>query len=153
MKKILAFALTVLLVVGSILFSFWQRKKTPEEPEAVVWRMMEHSRWGNVQGYLECFTGSLRAQLETASREMTVARFSEYLKQSSARVKGIAVYDTQRPGDHQASLTVEYVYPDQNEKQRLGLRLEKGVWRIESTEVSQRIQPLIPYGKPVTETQ
>ena len=56
-------------------------------------------------------------------------------------------------GEGAAGFVVEYVYQSQNEKQRMSLKFENGLWRILSAEVSQRVQPLIPYGKPVTEAQ
>lgn len=151
MKKTVAFGLTVALAVAGAWWSYRQPNKSSEDPEAAIWRVLDCSRAGNVDGYLDCFTGSTRAQLEATARGMTLPKFSEYLKQSVEKVKGVAIYDVQRPGEGQAALVVEYVYQDQNERQRMSLKLEKGLWRIESAETSQRIQPLIPYGKPVTE--
>src|SRR5881628_814234 len=139
MKKGLAFLITALLVAGMLLLSYRQRKLTPEAPDAVIWRLLERSRAGNVQAYLDCFSGSTRAQLEATAREMAIPRFSDYLKESSVRVKGVAVYDVQRTSERSATLVVEYVYEDQNERQRMALRLEGGTWRIESAESSQRV--------------
>jgi hypothetical protein len=115
--------------------------------------MLEQSRAGSVEGYMNCFTGSMREQLEVTARGMTLPRFSEYLRESIEKVKGVAVYDVQRSGEGAATLVVEYVYQDQNERQRMSLRKEGESWRVESAEPSRRIQPVIPYGKPVTEVQ
>ena len=153
MKKALAFLITASLAGGAILWSYRQRSKTPEGPESAVWRMLEASRNGNVTAYLDCFTGGMRAQLETTARGMSPTRFADYLRESAGRVKGVAVYDIVRPGPVEASLVIEYVYQDQNERQGMTLKMERGNWRIESAEASQRVQPLIPYGKPVTEVQ
>ena|SRR5436309_15457956 len=153
MKKALAFVMTILLAGAAVWWSYRQRARTPEEPESAVWRMLDASRNGDRAAYLECFEGAMRAQLETTARAMTPPRFSEYLRESVSRVKGVAVYDVARAGPGQASLVVEYVYQDQNERQRMVLKMTQGTWRIESAEASQRIQPLIPYGKPVTEVQ
>ena len=153
MKKGLAILITVLLIAGAILFSYRQRKSDPEEPETVIWRMLEHSRTGDVQAYLDSFSASTRAQLEATAREMTFAGFSDYLKESSARVKGVAVYEVRRMGEDRATLVVEYVYKDRNERQRLGLKRQGGRWCIEWEETSQRVQPLVPYGKPATDVQ
>jgi hypothetical protein len=152
-KKLLAFALTVGLAAGAVFLSYRQRPKTPEEPENVIWRVLDQSRAGSVEGYMDCFTGSMREQLEVTARGMTLPRFSEYLRESIEKVKGVAVYDVQRSGEGAATLVVEYVYQDQNERQRMSLRKEGESWRIESAEPSSRIQPVIPYGKPVTEVQ
>jgi hypothetical protein len=68
-------------------------------------------------------------------------------------VKGIAIYGLQQPAAGLASLSVEYVYSDQNERQRMSVKLENGRWWVEAADSSQRIQPLIPYGKSVTDLQ
>jgi len=153
-RKLVAFLITAALAAGGV---WWSRRqasvKAPEEPESAIWRMLDASRGGDAASYLDCFTGGMRAQLETTARGMTSPKFSEYLRESMGRVKGVAVYDVARGGPTEASLVVEYVYQDQNERQRMSLRMVAGTWRIETAEASQRIQPLIPYGKPVTEVQ
>lgn len=153
MKKVLALLLTVGLICGALYLSNRRRNMTFEGPESAVWRMLDESRSGSVEGYLDCFTGAMRAQLEMTANGMTLPRFSEYLKESAGKVKGVAVYGVQQTNAGRASLTVEYIYPDHNERQRVNLRLEQGRWRVEAAESSQRVQPLIPYGKPVTDLQ
>jgi len=150
-KRIVAFAITAAIAGGALWYSIRQRSKTPAEPESAVWQMLDESRAGKVEGYLSCFTGSMRAELEATAKGMGVEKFSEYLKGSVARVKGVAIYDVRATGPEDASLTVEYVYQEQNERQRMSLRHEGAAWRIAAAEKSQRIQPLIPYGKPVSE--
>jgi hypothetical protein len=153
-RKLVAFLITAALAAGGVWWSRRQaRVKAPEEPESAIWRMLDASRGGDPTSYLDCFTGGMRAQLETTARGMTPPKFSEYLRESMGRVKGVAVYDVARGSPTEASLVVEYVYQDQNERQRMTLRMVDGTWRIETAETSQRIQPLIPYGKPVTEVQ
>jgi hypothetical protein len=151
--RFLAFVLTLALVAGAVVLSYRKTAKTPEEPENVIWRLLDHSRAGSVDRYMDCFTGSMRQQLEVTARGMSLPRFAEYLKESIEKVKGVAVYDVQRSGEAAATLVIEYVYQDQNERQRMILRKEGESWRIESAEPSRRIQPVIPYGKPVTEAQ
>jgi len=151
--RFLAFGLTVALVAGAVFLSYRKPPKTPEEPENVIWRLLDQSRAGSVDGYMDCFTGSMRQKLEVTARGMSLPRFSEYLKESIEKVKGVAVYDVQRSGEGAATLVVEYVYQDQNERQRMSLRKDGESWRIEAAEPSRRIQPIIPYGKPVTEVQ
>ena len=153
MKRAAAFVLTAAMIGAAIWFSYRPERRRVEEPEGAVWRMLDYSRTGSVEGYLDCFTGPTRAQLESTARGMTLPKFSDYLKESVARVKGVAVYDVARAGPHDAALVVEYVYQERNERQRMTLKLENGAWRIASADGSQRIQPLIPYGKPVTEVQ
>ncbi len=150
-KKVLALVVTAGLIGGAIFLSNRRREGRGENPESALWQMLDQSRAGNVDGYLACFTGSTRAQLEATVRSMTPSLFAEYLRESTSKIKGVAVFDAQRPAEGLATLTVEYVYSDRNERQRMKLRLEHGVWKIESTDASRRIQPVIPYGKPVTD--
>lgn len=148
-KKMLALLLAAGLIGGAIFLSSRRQERGGENPERALWQMLDQSRAGNVGGYLACFTGSTRAQLEATAQSMTPARFAEYLRESVSKIKGVAVFDARRPAAGRATLTVEYVYSDRNERQRMSLILEGGVWKIESTDASQQIQPLIPYGKPV----
>jgi hypothetical protein len=150
-KRAAALALTGALMAGAVVLSRRSAVVTPPAPESAVWRMLDESRAGRVDGYLDCFTGSTRAELENTARGMTPGGFSAYLRESVKPVKGVAVYDLERTGPDAARLVVEYVYPEQNERQRMTLELEGGAWRIAAAEASQRFRPLIPYGKPVSE--
>jgi len=76
MKNTSAVVLTLLLISGTVYYSYRQRNRKSEEPESAIWRMMESSRDGDVHGYLECFTGGTRTQLEATVREMTPAKFA-----------------------------------------------------------------------------
>src|SRR5262249_10164469 len=111
-KKAAAFVLTAALAAAAL---WWSNRKTdtvPAEPESAIWRILDQSRAGSVEGYLDCFTGTTRAQLETTARAMTLPKFALYLKESVSRVKGVAVYDVTRPAPETAALVVEYVYQD-----------------------------------------
>jgi hypothetical protein len=151
MKKIAAFLLTAALIAGAVYLSVSRQSGENAGPEQVVWRMLDRSREGKVKEYLDCFSNPLRSQLQATARNMTDTKFSEYLVDSSKKLKGAAVSDIRQQDQGQATLVLEYVYADRNEKQRLNLKLENGNWYIASSEGSQRIQPLIPYGKPVQE--
>jgi hypothetical protein len=150
MKKNAALLLTIGLMMGLLYLSYRRKSPDPDSPETAVWRIWNESRAGRVEPYLDCFSGAMRAQLETTAKGMTLAGFSRYLKESSGKVKGIAVYGIQKTGTGQASVTVEYTYAGESERQHLNLRFERGRWRVESADSSQRILPLVPYGMPVT---
>jgi hypothetical protein len=152
-KRAAAFAITAAMIGGALWYARAPASRRPDEPENAVWRLLDESRSGSVDRYLDCFTGGMRAQLEATARGMSLPKFSDYLKESVGKVKGVAVYDVVRPGPEEAALVVEYVYQDRNERQRMALKLQNGSWRIASAEGSERIQPLIPYGKPVSEVQ
>ncbi len=154
MKQYLAVGLTLGLI-GLVLFFANRRTEGPpsEEPEDVVWKLLDESKEGNIDGYLECFAGEMRTRLETTAADMTPDKFSAYLKESLEKVKGVAVFDVERSSDTTARLVVEYVYQDKNERQRLRLSFQESAWRIEEAEASEWIHPLIPYGQSVTEIE
>jgi hypothetical protein len=151
MKKVAAVLLTLGLFGALVYLSHRRTRTDSESPEGVIWRIWEESKTGRVDRYLDCFTGIMRAQLESTAQGMTPPGFSEYLKESSGKVKGLAIHGLQKTAPDQANLTVEYIYSDKNERQRINLKLEGGRWRVAAAESSQRIQPLVPYGKPVTD--
>jgi hypothetical protein len=101
-----------------------------------------------VERYLGCFAADLRQRLEATAAEMSTERFSEYLRSSSQLLTGVAVYDVKQAQPGRASLTVEYVYRDATERQRLQLVLARDSWTITDLEPSRRSKPLIPYGAP-----
>lgn len=149
LKRIVAFSLTLLVFALVLWWAVQQRDGLGNEPEEVVWKMINESRMGNIETYLDCFTGAIRTRLDATVGEMTRKGFSEYLRERARELKGVAVYDVKRTGERQSSLTVEYIYQDQTERQRLTLTLGKGTWRIIETERSRRSRPLIPYGEPI----
>jgi hypothetical protein len=148
-KRLVAFILTLFSLSLVLGWAIQQRDGFGNKPEEVVWKMVNGSRKGDVETYLDCFTGAIRNRLDATAGEMTRKGFSEYLKERGSELKGVAVYDVKRTGERQSSLTIEYIYQDQTERQGLILLLEKGTWRIIETEISRRSRPLIPYGEPI----
>jgi hypothetical protein len=150
-RKPLATILT-LAVLGAALWWTTSRRTADTgsagEPQSVVWRMIDESKIGDVEGYLDCFVGEIRRQLQSTVDEMSSAEFSSYLQRSIDELKGVAVFDVEQEGSR-AVLTIEYLYQDESERQRLELRLEDQSWRIASAEASRRKKSLIPYGTPI----
>jgi hypothetical protein len=157
MKKRLPAIVTVLLIVGALVFfAARQRLKTAEpgfnaaNPESVIWRMSDATRVGDVEAYLDCFDGELRRNLEKTIADMGWPQFSEYLKRLNEEITGIAVSDLRLTGDAGANLRVEFVYRGKNEAQEHHLILRDGAWKIDRVDESERIKTLIPYGADAT---
>ncbi|HLK63421.1 MAG TPA: hypothetical protein VKU19_08275 [Bryobacteraceae bacterium] len=118
-------------------------------PQEAIYAMLDAARSGNVAGYLARYTGEMLASLEASIRESTEPAFSQYLRDSNATVKGVAVNEPQFTGESEAAVQVEYVYQDRNEVQILHLEKQRGEWRIARVEGAERIKTLVPYGTPV----
>jgi hypothetical protein len=157
-RRTLATAAAIALAAAAL---WWARARqpapaeaTPEsEPQSVVWRMVDASKARDVPGYLECFAGDLRTRLEATARQLGDDGFAEYLARRVAELKGVALYDVERQPDGRASVTVEYVFADEKELQRLHLEETRGRWVIAEAEASRREKSLIPYGTPIEEVE
>jgi hypothetical protein len=157
MKKRLPVIVTVLLIVGALVFfAARQRLKTADpgfnvaNPESVIWRMSDAARTGDVEAYLNCFDGELRRNLEKTVADMGERKFGEYLKRLNEEITGIAVSDLKLTGEAIADLRVEFVYRGKNEAQQHYLVLRDGAWKIDRVDESERIKTLIPYGADAT---
>lgn len=147
--KHLASGLTLLILGGTLWWAVSQRQEdSAGDPQDAIWQMVDHAKAGDAAAYLDCFTGDIRTQLERLREEMTPPRFSRYLEENIAALKGVAVFDVERDGER-ASLIVEYLYKDSSEKQQLELAADRGTWRIAAAQTSRRKESLIPYGTSV----
>jgi hypothetical protein len=124
-----------------------------DQPQSVVWRMVDASRARDVRGYLDCFAGDLRTRLDASVRELGENGFADYLGQRVEELKGVALYDVERPPTGGAAVTVEYVFANEKEMQRLHLEEQRGGWRITAADASRREKSLIPYGTPIEEVE
>jgi len=127
-----------------------QQAAGPEEQlDACVSRMMQAAQAGDVATYLSCFGGELRrklqARLEREGREQAAAE----LRASQADLKSYVTMDWNRLSDSEATLTLERVYSDHNEKHRLRLQRSGRAWTIVEMTPLESYAPEIPYGTPV----
>jgi hypothetical protein len=158
MKQRLPAIITLLLIAGAIAF-FARRNQTTSTseavatPEDVVWRMSDASREGDVQAYLDCFSGALRQNLQKTISDMGEAQFSQYLKRLNGEMTGIAVSDLVLINESEATLRVEFVFRGRNEAQKHHFKLVNGAWKIEKLDGAEQIKPLVPYGSDVTEKE
>ncbi len=113
-----------------------------QEPQDTIYAMLNAAKAGDVKAYLASYTG----QMEAALRQTLTAN---YLKDSHAAIKGVAVSDPQKIADREAKVRVEYIYQDRNEVQMVYLEKAPDGWKISRVDSDERIRTLIPYGTPI----
>ena len=86
--------IVTLVTLGAALWWVTQGRggsATEEEPQSVVWRMIDESKAGNVENYLDCFMGEVKDQLEGTPHSGT-EQYNEGCENSrlgrSTRVRG-----------------------------------------------------------------
>lgn len=157
--------LTVLILGGAVGFIGWKQgalgslnlsqltvratPKTDPTPQDVIYAALDAAREGKVNDYLNAHTGQMEQSLRKAVAESTEAGFSQYLKESNAPIKGIALQEPQALTDREVKVKVEYVFQDRNEVQWMYLEKTGNRWRIARVDTAERIQTLVPYGTPV----
>lgn len=153
MKRAVAIALTLALIAGALYLGRnapARPRLSPGAPAACLEQMYAAAERGDVEAYLDCFTGverqRLEVELQTESRDAFAAAIAETVR----TLKGRAINDlsTDPVTGDRAQLQAERIYAGYNERQTFGFRREEGAWRIESLGEVRRFQPSIPYGAP-----
>jgi len=121
------------------------------EPTAqdTIYAMLDAARAGDVKAYLTSYTGPMAALLGRSLAESGETRFAQYLKESNAAIKGIAITEPQSITDREVKVRVEYVYQDRNEAQFMYLEKTTAGWKIARMDATERVKTLVPYGTPV----
>ena len=136
---------TLALLLAAAGLALVRNKPSPnaaQEPQDTIYAMLNAAKAGDVKAYLASYTG----QMEAALRQTLTAN---YLKDSHAAIKGVAVSDPQKIADQEAKVRVEYVYQDRNEVQMVYLEKGPDGWKISRVDSDERIRTLIPYGTPI----
>ena len=118
-------------------------------PQDVIYGMLDSARAGDVKAYLANYAGQMTAALQQSIAETGEPNFAQYLKDSNAAIKGVAITEPQPLTDTQVKVRVEYVYQDRNEAQFMYLDKQDGRWRITRVDGVERVKTLVPYGTPV----
>ncbi len=118
-------------------------------PEDAIYAMLDAARKGDVQKYLAAYSGAMQTSLRQSIAESSNTAFSQYLQDTNAALKGVAVMAPEITSDREAKARVEYVYQDRNEAQNMYLEKNTTGWKITRVETAQRVKTLIPYGTPV----
>ena len=149
--------ITIGLIVGAIVFFVARRsgarpqapppaKRTPQD---TIYAMLDAARAGDARAYVAQYTGAMQDNLRQAENEKGAAGFRDYLRSSTAEIKGVAVSEATTPSDREAQMRVEYVYQDRNEAQLAYLEKVSGEWKIARVDGTERVKTLVPYGTPV----
>ena len=136
---------TLALLLAAAGFALVRNRPSPraaQEPQDTIYAMLNAAKAGDVKAYLASYTG----QMEAALRQTLTAN---YLKDSHAAIKGVAVSDPQKITDLEAKVRVEYIYQDRNEVQMVYLDKGADGWKISRVDSDERVQTLIPYGTPI----
>jgi hypothetical protein len=123
--------------------------KPDPTPQDAIYGMLDAARAGDVKAYLANYSGQMSAALQQSIAETTEPKFAQYLKDSNAAIKGVAISEPQTLTDTQVKVRVEYVYQDRNEAQMMVLEKQSGIWKIVQVDSTERVKTLVPYGTPV----
>jgi hypothetical protein len=123
--------------------------KADPTPQDAIYGMLDAARAGDVKAYVGNYSGQMLNALQQSIAETTEPKFAQYLKDSNAAIKGVAISEPQPLTDTQVKVRVEYVYQDRNEAQLMYLEKQSGTWRITQVDTTERVKTLVPYGTPV----
>ena len=123
--------------------------KPDQTPQDAIYGMLDAARSGDVKTYLANYSGQMSTALQQSIAESTESKFAQYLKDSNAAIKGVAISEPQQLTDTQVKVRVEYVYQDRNEAQTMYLEKQAGLWKISRVDGAERVKTLVPYGTPV----
>lgn len=148
---ILAATMAVVLVrrtnVGASFATLVER--SDPMPQDAVYAMLDAGKEGNVEKYLSSHTGQMEQSLRRAIAES--ADFAQYLRSSSAAVKGIAVNEPEWLSDTRVKVRVEFVFADRNEVQFLVVERTPAGWKIARVDSATHLEAPTPYGTKVEE--
>lgn len=125
------------------------RQMVDATPEDAIYAMLDAARQGDVKKYLAAYSVEMQASLRQSISDSSDSAFRQYLKDTNAALKGVAVVPPEKLGDREVKARVEYVYPDRNEAQTMYLEKTAAGWKITRVETAQRVKTLVPYGTPV----
>ena len=151
MRRIIAAGLT-LAILGLMIWSANRGGSSPrtgrdDGPEEHLHRLLQKAREGDVSAYLEAFGPPVRDRLEREVADRGRGAFADELRKAAETRKGLVVYDAEREGDA-ATITVESIYLDHNERQRYHLAWSPDGWRVTDVDTSRPRSPSDPYGLP-----
>lgn len=135
--------------VNDTISSLKPQPKADPMPQDTIYAMLDAARAGDVKTYLGNYSGQMTTALQQSISETGEPKFSQYLKDSNAAIKGVAISEPQQLSDTQVKVRVEYVYQDRNEAQFMYLEKQAGAWKIVQVDSTERVKTLVPYGTPV----
>jgi len=160
-KHALAGIVTLALIAGVLLVGRESRNAsiaTAASPEECVEQMLAAADRGDIEGYLDCFTGREREEIERDVAQQSREGFARSLADAQRSMKGRSVQLAMAEADaatgpppDTAEVTVERIYANHNQRQTYFLRRTFSGWKIEGLRGATNFQPPVPYGTPVWE--
>ena len=151
-RKLIAAAITVALLGAAALFAGrGLSTESAATPEDRINLLYEAAGRGDVDAYLDCFTGALRERMDNEVRERGPDAFAADLRRSLEGVVGRAIRQdlTEQLADGRIRVVVERVYEGRPwERQAYRLVKEGDTWRVYHIEPAEVFEPPVPYGTP-----
>jgi hypothetical protein len=122
-------------------------QRTEPTPQDAVYAMLDAARAGDVAKYAASHTGQMEQSLRRVISES--GDFAQYLRNSNAGIKGIAVAEPEVLSPQEVKVRVEYVFQDRNEIQFLYLDKTAAGWKISRVDSAERIETPVRYGTTV----
>ncbi len=113
-------------------------------------QLLSSAREGNVDAYLDAFSGPLRERLEREANDRGRTAFSASLRQASQARKSHALFSPEPAGPNAYLVTMESVYPDRNERQTYRIEREGDAWRVTAIDTLRTEIPKARYGAPAS---
>ena len=115
-------------------------------PEKCIQRWLEAAQAGDAKTYLNCFAGRMHDRLASGFNSRSVDDSNARLKSGTADLKSYVTTDTKRLSETEATLLLERIYGDRNDKERVRLKRFGNQWKIVEMTPVDRFAPEIPYG-------
>jgi len=141
MARLLSLVVTV-SILGAVVW--WTQNKPKQvdselQPDSVIWEMIDACRRGDVDAYLNCFTGDLRERLEKLASEQGKEKFSDYLKEMLQPIKNIALQQPKGFAKGDQAIVADFVFADRTEQQTFWVRRTKEGWKIVGVEATKPV--------------
>ena len=124
-------------------------ERSEPTPQDAVYDMLDAGKEGDVEKYIASHTGKMQETLRRTIAESS--DFAQYLRNSNAPIKGIAVTEPQWLSDTHVNVRVEYVFADRDEVQFLLIEKTPAGWKIARADSARRQETPTPYGAKVVE--
>lgn len=153
-RKLVSISLALAIVAA---VAVWVRRRPPtsspvrdeDQMDRCITQMLQAAQDGDVRRYLDCFTDELLAKLAARLEKGNAEAAAAELRSGQAELKSYVTTDWQRVSDDEATLILERVYTNYNERHRVRLRRSRAGWKIAEMTPLESYAPEIPYGTPV----
>jgi hypothetical protein len=134
-------------------------RKKLQTPEACIAAAIAAEKSGDFRAYVNCFTGESQAKLQSRAKTKTEEMANE-LRRGSADLTGFSISEIRfsdssagvksgAPVVKSATLVVQRIFRQFDERQRVRLLEIDGNWQIVQITPLDRVTPPVPYGTPV----